>query len=273
MKIYKKIANSNFYKGYRKLVALDNGKYMSSSLAFYLFISLLPILTIFVMILSVFNVSNEYAINLLEFFLPTNLDIINSILEHLHKVTWISVFSLGFSFLVAVYMSSRGIEIIVNFADDVYGYTEINEKTFKKKLRSIVFTLSVLISLGAIISGYLTIETWTETFLPHSWIIWLRFPFLLLMFMSLLMAIMIFTPRKRQSIKSTYRGVFFSAFSITVMISGFMTYVTYFNDYTTIYGPIATIIILLLLLFFCSYLLLIGIYINAIKSRHETIFS
>ena len=70
-------------------------------------------------------------------------------------------------------------------------------------------------------------------------------------------------PGKRISIKHTLPGSIFSAVGIVVITAVYSVYLKYFSNFNVVYGSLGAVIALLLWFYLVSYILMLGMVINA----------
>jgi membrane protein len=269
-----------FYKG------MKNGAIntRASSLAFKFFLALFPaIIFIFTMIafIPVKGFQDEL-MRIIRDLLPDNAytlasSTITDIIKHQRSGL------LSITFLVSIYLSTNGINAMINAFNKSHHYIE-TRKPVQQYIVSLIlvfaFAIMVIISISLVVfteyilhemvpRGWIKTKTIVLMVRTGRWIIICVLFFLSISFLYYL------GPAK----KNNWR--FFSAGSTLATLLSLLTsilftyYVNNFASYNKVYGSIGTLIVILLWIYFNSMILLIGFELNAsidnAKKRRERI--
>lgn len=266
-----KIKNQKTINFLRKLFRLNGFSYMPSSFTFYLVISIVPLVSLILMILTQFNASTNYIIDLLRTWLPES-ELTQTIISYLQSIQPSDIVTVIFSSAISFYIASRGIECFTRFADHFYNRYVLDNHFVKRKARSILMTIIFIASISFTIILLVFFENMTKSIIPYSISVWLKYIISFSIFFATISALFYFSPTKRPKFKDILPGAYLSSISILVFIGIFFVYMSYkFDRYNTIYGPLSTIVILLLLVYFCSYILFICFYLNIIIKEKKDI--
>lgn len=263
MKFVKKIKNK--IKGYSDIFNRFNQRYQiartSSSLSFYMIISLISILTISIQILAV---SSEF-IN--SFLIPRIISIFSEdFSEDIIKI--LPSFSLSsFSILVLVnliWSASRTIHSINRVAD--YIYHDIKPRTgFRYRISAfMMFAMLLLVIVFEIMlvifSHYLVTEVFEIKYNTAIRLIQLIIEISVLFFTLLI--VYLYAPPKKMHFRDAYKGALFSTILIYIILSLFLYAVGLLESLGIGYTVITVISYSLIVLFLCNYILVLGLILN-----------
>lgn len=240
------------------------GAYASSA-AFFMFLSLIPILLLLCSIIPYTPITKATLMNALVDFMPDSIDPIA--VSVVNEVYGKSTTLLSVTAIATVWAGARGIWALnrgLNVINDVEtkGY-------FALKFRSCIYTIilicSIMMSLTITVYGD-TVVAFIRTSIPQSRYLMDFLSSLKLFIISFLLFIFLmflFTwlPNERQKWYTQIPGAVFSSLVWVVYSWGFSIYLEYFGGYT-MYGSLATIIILMLWLYMCMYIVLMGAMLN-----------
>ncbi len=230
----------------------DDTTYYAASLSFFTIFSILPIIALFIAIVSTFeefntyiNIFTNYILNIIN---PTHSqDIVENLKDYISnssKLGWLGIIYMLFVFI----MFFKDYEYIVN-------------KIHKSKRKSIHFSFifySLYLMLLPIIFTAINVITalYENTFITSS----LSYLFSWLIFYTLFK----YTVNRKLNEKAVIISSLVTLISLSITKNLFVYYVIYNKTYTTIYGSLAT----LLFTFFWIYISWI-IYLYGIKICHR----
>jgi membrane protein len=239
-------------------------------MAFFLFLSIFPLLMFVLSLASRFNLNTSYLVENIELAFPLDmsqmlLNLINSYLSNK------SLSLLSISGLTALWSASRGITALTRAFNIAYGYKE-TRNFIKLKLTGMFYTLVLIISiivtlaLPAIGQGFFT---FIENFIPIS-------PYFVKIFyitrLLLNIAVYIFfilsihkvLPAGYLKYRDTIYGSIFSIIGWFILTRAFSFFIKTFTNYTAIYGGLASVITLMMWMYFISIVMMLGAEINSV---------
>ena len=248
---------------------------LPGQVAFSLFLSIFPIITLVGFVASAFNVSLA---NLIEWFgavLPKDIANLLSIQGSGSGVN-IVIFTI-FGFFIA----SNGPESILISSNVLY--EEPQDNSIKRRVKSIIMTIllvfmiiaiAVILAFGnQIINFLLNIKsmkiitvTLFNVFKILKWPVMAFF-----IFFTVKMIYTMLTPSHVKS-KTTNLGAIFTTLGWIIVTAIYSYYVVNIADYGIFYGSLSTIIVFIIWIYILSYILVIGIGINSavyIESKKE----
>ena len=254
---------------FREFMKQINDNHVSayaSSAAFFMFLSLIPMLLLLCSILPYTPISEANLMNALVQILPDSIDPLA--VRFVSEVYGKSETLLSVTAIITMWSGARGIWAltrglnVINRVRDPHGY-------FFLRLRSCIYTLillvSIILAMALMVFGD-SINTFVRTAEPNSlyfmdFIMSLKFLIILLLLFIFFMFLFTWLPDERQRWYTQIPGAAFSSCVWVTFSWGFSLYLEYSNGYS-MYGSLATIIILMLWLYCAMYIVLIGAMLN-----------
>lgn len=262
MKLTKK-----YIKKLIRIIKKPEMKILPGNIAFFLVLSIFPIITLSGFLASFFNVSISSVVNLMKDVLPNE---VNNILVPYITGSGMD-FHIGFSIILGYIVASNGAHSIIISCNTLYGIEHSNY--LKRRIKSLfitillvslfVFTLFVLAFGNYILKFILSFDIF-ENISNSIYYLFLLLKWPIAIIVIFIMIKLIFTIAPDSLIKSQYtnRGALFT--SVTWIVSTFIYsyYVLHFSHYDIFYGSLSNIIIMMMWIYILSYSLVIGIAIN-----------
>ena len=238
----------------------------ASSIAFFFFLSFIPILIIAVRLVPMFGMSEEVVVRIVTRIAP---DIASNLLEVVtREIMSISRRILPISLVVLVWAASQGTIALVYGLDKVYNIEE-HRNYFVICLFSILYTIAMLILVafliflifGNAVSRYLN-DLFPELGVPGP--VQTTWHSVLFLVVGTLIFTLIYTfiPAGKRKPARQVPGALFSAGVWLIFSAIFRLYMSGENRFTSFYGSVATIAILLFWLYCCFYIFLLGGFVN-----------
>ena len=249
------------------LLRLPEMLILPGNLAFYLILSLAPIITLFGIIASSFSLSVTSITNFLSDFLPRGVtDLILPLLDG-------SGLSAGnFIFVIIMFfIASNGADSLIIAANTLYDCDDSNYLFRKVKSLFLIFwilvlflVILILMAFGSfILTKILTVGV-VGKFIVNNYILLTGIKVILAFFITFVVIKIVYTLAPSFKLKSKYVnvGAMFATLAIMIVSSIYSFYVTNIAHYDIIYGGLANIAILMLLVYFISYIIVLGMAIN-----------
>lgn len=257
-----------------KLICKPEMLILPGHLAFFLVLSIIPIITLIGFIASFFSISIDTFVGLLNDSLP---EAVSSLLLPYISGKGIDLNIISFTF-IGFLLASNGAHSIIVASNTLY---ELKQSPYlNRRIKAIFLTillvlliLFILLVLGFgnkilrfILSlGFLSSisEYVLDLFILLKWPIALLFIFIVIK--------LLYTVAPDSYIKSKYvnRGAFISTIGITLVTLVYSYYVSNFSNYDLFYGGLSNIIVLMMWVYIVSYILIIGIAFNASSYKIE----
>jgi membrane protein len=243
---------------------------LPGQLAFFLILSLVPIITLIGYGASLFNISMDTIIEVIKDNFSSN--VVNTI------VPIISGQSIDYKIIIMLivmfYFASNGASSIIITSNEVYN---IKQTTWiKRRIKAIGLTLIIVLLYlfilivpvfgSRIIStvDYFNIKSMITTVLgvmqgPISWVI-------IFIFIKIIFTI---SPDKQISSKSVNGGALFTTVGWVLTTYIYSYYISHFARYDLFYAGLSNIAVLMLWIYFLSYILVIGLSLSGTYSQEE----
>lgn len=267
---------------FSKQISRENIAAYASSTAFFVFLSLIPLIMVLCSMIPFTVLTEQDLIHVIKQMIPDFVgallvSIIEDVYDRANGVVSVAL-------LITLWSAGKGMLAIIR------GLNEITESKERRNyfvlrivasaytllmLSAVVVALVVMVfgnSLLELVLGYYPMAKEVVDVIQHfrflvSWGV-----------LTLLFAVIYtFVPSDRQKFWYQFPGAIFSAVVWSVFSYAFSIYIKCFNGFST-YGSLTTIIIILLWLYFCFYIIMIGAFLNQYfmpayevlsKKRHE----
>lgn len=259
-KLYEVIRN------FIRQAARDNVSAHAAGTAFFVFLSLIPLLMLICAILPYTPITEgmlmQFAVNLTP--QPANALIIYLIEEVYDRSAGV----LSIAAVITVWTAAKGMLALMRGLNAVNGVTE-QRNYFLLRIEASFYTVLMLVgtvlTLVILVFGNKLVEIFFQDFpklyVAAQYLLPFRFLPIWLLLTLLFAAIYTFVPRIKTKLRLQIPGALFAAVAWSVFSWGFSLYIDFFDGFG-MYGNLTTVIIIMLWLYFCMYILLIGANIN-----------
>lgn len=238
----------------------------AASTAFFLFLSLVPMLAVICMVIPYTPLTEENMLTVVEDIVqPTVAPLVASLISDVYEA---SAGVLSIAIIAMIWSAGKGVMALMRGLNAVNGVQEKRNYLAVRAISSfytVIMLVAVIISLFIMVFGNKLIDIALYK-VPQLHIIWeflMNFRFLAawVVLTLLFAAIYTYVPDKKLHFREQLTGAGFSAVVWSIFSWGFSIYVSY-TDSFTIYGSLSIIIIVMLWMYFCMYIILIGAYLN-----------
>jgi membrane protein len=241
-----------------------------ASVGFFGFLSVFPILAIFVLIygfaFSPSQIDAQFAT--LRHFLPDSVyELLNTQLKELASSP-VSHLTIGliFSTLVALYMASRGVKYVILLLNSAYGKTP-SRSFLTRTLVAVALTLGALLLFIFCLAALALLPLLTAHFpFPRAMkdlALWARWPFLVAVIFATFLVLYRFGP---DGVVPAWRTLVPGAGLATVswmsLSIGFSYYVSHFSHYGVTFGTLSAGVVLMLWIYYTAYIIALGAALN-----------
>jgi membrane protein len=244
----------------------ENLSSFASSAAFFIFVSLVPILIVICTIIPYTPLTQENLIKILTEFTPNRMDaIVVSIIEDVYVR---SARVLSVAIILTLWSAGKGVLAVVRGLNAVNEVEEERNYFVVRVLSSfytLVMLLIVLVSMIVLVFGnhlvkmiLLRVPRFGVLF---SFLLNFRFLFVWVVLTLIFSAFYTFLPSEKLRFREQLPGASFAAVIWSIFSWGFSMYVNKGGVFNT-YGRLSIIVIFLLWMYFCFYIIFIGAYIN-----------
>lgn len=242
----------------------------ASSLAYYLILSIFPLLIFFLNTLSMFFKARQgMVIKLVEVLPQGAANIVRDILIGIIRNSNGTLLSI--SLIIAIWTGSSGISKLIHTINETYGITSKNfvlERIyavfFTIAFEAIMLMIFVSIIFGDVISSLLITNVGAENFIYSIWLILkstIPSIFMVITFTLLYKFTLRSGKAKEVKIKHALIGAIVTSISWGVLTKFFSYYVNSFGKFDRVYGSIGGVIILIIWLYISAIVMILGSYI------------
>ncbi|MCM1105102.1 MAG: YihY/virulence factor BrkB family protein [bacterium] len=238
----------------------------AASAAFFMFLSIFPILMLLCSVLPYTHISEADLLRVVTDLLPSSIDpLAVSVIGELYDQS-VAVISVSAVFII--WSAAKGILALVRGLNAVQEVDE-TRNYFVLRFWSCIYTVILLVlivfSLIVLVFGNPIINN-LLSHLPsirYMAIILMPFRYLVVIIaLALVFALMYaLIPNRKNKIFDKMPGAIFASFGWTVFSWAFSMYVERYGSFN-MYGSLTTIVIIMLWLYFCMYILLLGDELN-----------
>ena len=250
---------------------------LPGQIAFFLILSIFPIITILGMFMSLFMISFDAILEFASQILP--IQVVNILEPYINgQITTNVVLTL----MIGFFLASNGPHSIIVAADTLYN---IKGKDYlQTRLKAIFMTIILMIVFVIMVVGLAFGNTIIKSLLavglfedigPQIYNIYLLFkwPTAFLLIFLCIKLLYTMAPDKQLPSSHVNKGAGFTTICWTIVTLIYSFYINNFSHYDLFYGSLANIIILMMWVYIISYILVIGIAINSGVYEKEKITS
>lgn len=250
----------------------DNISAFAAQSAFFIVLSLIPFLMLFISLVQYTPVTESMVMDLINRVMPSYIS--PFLIGIIHEMYNNSVGLVSAAAVAAVWSAAKGIQYLTNGLNSVYDIEETRNWIFLR-FRAVLYTLMLVVaivtsltlmvfgnSLQHFIIKYLPIVAHiTQGILKRRSLILLA---VLVLFFCTLFKML---PNRKAAFRSQLPGGAMAAVGWSLLSFGISIYVDYFNGFS-MYGSLTTIILVMLWLYFGMYILLVCAEVNNIYEEY-----
>lgn len=256
------------------LIGMDFSEHMkkqnisayAASIAFFFFLSLVPMLIMICTIIPYTPLTEENLVTAVTDLTPDRIDpLAESLIADVYDK---SAGILSIALLATIWSAAKGVMALMTGLNAVNGVEEKRNYFLVRAVASlytVVMLVVVILSLFLMVFGdqlvKLALHRIPQLEMVVSFAMNFRFILVWAVLTMLFAAIYTYVPDVKMKFKEQIPGAIFAAVVWSVFSWGFSIYVTYGNSYG-IYGSLSIIIIVLLWMYFCMYIIMVGAYMN-----------
>ena len=254
-------------KTLKELIFDPTVRILPGQIAFFLILSIFPLLMLIGFVASFFNISVVSLLGELEDAIPP--EVFNVISDVISGKSFDN--TVGLSMLVGFILASNGAHAIVLASNALYGFP--SDDFVKRRVKSMlmiiilvflfVFVMLVLAYgniIAKVIMEWLGVTNATQTI--YRIFIIAKWPIAIIMIYLSIKLIYVIAPDWHILSKNTTKGAVFTTVGWTIATAIFSYYISHFANYDIFYGSLSSIVILMIWVYFLSYILVVGIAIN-----------
>ena len=265
----------NFFKNFWEAFWRSEMLILPGQIAFFLFLSLVPTITLIGYTCSYLNLSNDLISNLLSNVFSTEVSSLITPVITSTDITPAFFITLGVGYFIA----SNGMSSIIVASNTIYGIQDSG--FFRRRLKAMLMELIIVVLMLFVLVVPLLSESiiniLTEIDIsrgaaqitekvfkllngPISWII-------IFLFIKLIYTL---APDRKVNRHAINTGALFTTLCWIGTTSLYAYYINHFANYSVFYGALANIVVLMLWIYFLSYFFVIGMAMNYREEIEET---
>lgn len=235
---------------------------LPGQLAFFILLSLVPIITLCGYGAGLFNINMDTVIEILNNVIPTGVEFLEPYLTG----NTIDI-TLALIFIWMFYLASNGCNTIILISNQIYGIDQSN--WFKRRIKAIFMTFGIVVIIifllvfpvfGKKILELFEFTTISDTINNIFKI--LKGPLTWLVMFVFLRGIYEIAPDRVRKNSHINTGAIFTTIGWVVLTTVYSHLSTNMTTYNIFYGALSTIAILMLWLYFMSFIFVIGLVLN-----------
>ena len=254
-------------KRFNRKLRHDDISVYASSIAFFLFLSLIPLLVLICCLIPYTPMTESDLMIACINLIPKQMNpwIISLIGQVYDKPKGV----LSITFLVTLWSAGKGMLALMRALNQIHDVIE-ERGYFRLRVISSFYTVIFLMILiitfvigvfGKNILEWIIDNTISIEETRAELITMISFFIMVIITIIAFSGIYMYIPNKNLKYTKQIPGAIFVAFAWGIFTYGFSIYVEYFSGFTA-YGTLGTIVLFLLWLYFCSYIMLMGAVIN-----------
>ncbi len=255
-----------FQKQVRRSVAEAEVAVYASGAAFFLFLSIIPMIMLVSGFLPHGAIAQKDMVNISQAVIPERVySFLMGIVDSYHRN---NMTLLSFSAVVIVWSASKGMLALIRGLNHIYEVEE-SRNYIVLRLKAAFYTVfllfAVVLSIGILVFG----NTVAKMLIPDGGFaetLWRVFGGLRHIFVAGMISVVFCTmysllPNNQLSWREHYPGAVFTSVFWTLYSFAFSVYIDYFDGFA-MYGSLTTIIIVMIWLYFCMYIFFCGALVN-----------
>lgn len=258
-----------FLKKFWKIAFRPEMRILPGNLAFFLVLSLAPIVTVIALLATRFSLPLISIVRDFKNMIPNDLF---QILEIFLTETSVPLGgSIVIYLLLGFLTASNGAHSIIIASNTLYKVK--GESFIKRRMRSffltIILVLQFIFILVFLVFGNIIMK-WILSFalfdgvrnMIYSSFIFLKWPLMMFITYILIKLLYALAPDTKVSSKNVTRGALFTTIGWTIVTAIYSYYANNLADYSVFYGGLSNLIVLMMWVYVVSYVLVMGIAIN-----------
>lgn len=244
----------------------------ASSAAFYIFLSIIPIIVLLFTIIPYTPLTQEGVLNVLLEILPDSLDSFTTgiVAEVYDK----NIAILSISAVILLWSASKGMQAITLGLNSINGVKETRNFVLLRLeacLYTVILLILMIISLGLFIFGSFIVDhlvLWIHVDEIYQLLVDWRFLVEWIFYAIPIAVLYAWVPNHRTKPHKQWRGAAFTGVTWTLFSYAFSLYLSVFPAFS-IYGSLTTVIITMFWLFMAMNLLFLGALINVFFKEND----
>lgn len=262
-----------FIKKAIKYISKPEMRILPGQLAFFIVVSLIPLLALVGSIAGYFSVSSDKIIEILESVLPFDVEDIISFVSGEGITFNISVF-----FISAFILASNGAHSMIITSNQIYKVKDnhVIHRRIKAIGMTFILVLLFLFLLVVPVFGDKIFQLLTSSFhnelgvkIAYNLYQLMQYPVTILLIFFNIKALYTLAPDRKIKAENTTTGSFITTIGWILATKIYSIYVGTFSNYNIFYGSISNILFLLMWVYILSYIFVLGMAFNASNTEQD----
>jgi len=251
----------------KQLIDREEMRILPGNLAFFLVLSIIPIITLVGLICSLFSISLVDLTNMVSEIIPKEVE--DLLMPFISGKT--DVGNLTWYFILGFILASNGSHSIIIASNTLYHIE--NESYLKRRIKALFLTI-ILISLFLFVLVFLAFGNSILKFILglkvfasiaskiYSLFILLKWPLATIIIFIMVKLLYTMAPDRRIASKYVNHGAAFTTFGWLLITAIYSYYANNMANYNLFYGGLSGLVILMMWIYIIAYIFVIGITIN-----------
>jgi len=248
---------------------------LPGQVSFFLFLSLVPTITLIGYFLAYLNISNDLVSTLISNVFSKDIASVITPIITSTKITPAFFITLGVGYFIA----SNGMASIIVASNTIYGIKD--NGFFRRRLKAFLMEIVIVILMLFVliipllsdsiieILKYFNLGT-SETIKVTQLFNLLNSPIAWIVIFLFIKLIYYMAPDKKISSKGVNGGALFTTICWVLVTSIYSYYINNFANYSVFYGTLANIVVLMIWIYFLAYFFVIGMAMNYHEELERT---
>lgn len=256
-----------YFKKLYEIIITPSMFYLPGNIAFFLVLSIFPMLTLIGVIASSLGLNINSLVNIIDTTLPQEIaGVLDSFIQGKGFDSNIGIFM-----IIGFFLASNGSDAIILASNNLYGFP--NSSYLKRRVKAIFMIILLLllmmfmlgfVAFGNVLLNYLLSHVADQKLanVVYTLFVVLKWPLAIFVIFFNVKLIYTIAPDWKIMSKHTTKGAIFTTISWIIVVEIYSFWITNFANYDLFYGSLSNIVVLMLIIFAISYIFVIGIAIN-----------
>jgi membrane protein len=247
---------------------------LPGQIAFFLVLSIFPLLTLVGIIASFFSLSIDSLLNAMQQTFPSG--IYETLSQFIQGKGFDS--NIGIFMIICYIIASNGAHSITLASNMLYDFK--NDDYLKRRIKAL-FLIELLVFVFVFLLGFLAfgnslilyflnlIGNTSMANIAYFLFILLKWPFAVFIIYFMVKLVYTIAPDSKVPSRTTTKGAIFTTIGWALSTAIFTYYINHFARYDIYYGSLSNIVAVMIWVYILSYILTIGIAINADVYKNE----
>ena len=245
----------------------------ASSTAFFLFLSMVPMLMVICMVIPYTPITEENLLTAVSRVIPASFTgFVEGVIADVYEK---SAGALSIAIIAMLWSAGKGMLALMRGLNVIYRKKE-NRNYFVLRTIATIYTMVLLFAMllslfimvfgNKVVRGFLQHVPQLQTLFGYG--VYFRFLASWVVLTILFAVLYTYVPKERLKFREQLNGAAFAAVMWNLFSWGFSVYVEHTNSFT-IYGSLTMIVITLIWMYCCMYIVLIGAYLNYLLTGNK----